>query len=149
MSVSDLYKQVVIDHNREPRNYGELADATHTARGLNALCGDDIRVYARIDDNGVIEAVHFDGDASAITMAASSIMTQMTRGLTVEQALDLYARYQQLFEPEPPSDVLLEQLGDLAALSGVRAYPSRVKSATLGWETLRAALLGEDLASTE
>lgn len=149
MSVSDLYKQVVIDHNREPRNFGALADATHTARGLNALCGDDIRVYVLIDDHGVIDVVHFDGDASAITMAASSIMTQMTPGLTVDQALDLYRKYLELFEPDPPSESLLKQLGDLAALSGVRDYPSRIKSATLGWETLRAALLGEDLASTE
>lgn len=149
MSVSDLYKQVVIDHNREPRNYGELAQATHSARGLNALCGDDIRVYVQISDEGVLEMVHFDGEASAITMAATSIMTQMTQGLTVDQTLALHSQYLQLFEPDPPSESLLEQLGDLAALSGVRDYPSRIKSATLGWETLRAALLDQELASTE
>lgn len=148
MALSDLYKSIVIEHNREPRNYGSLTDCTHQARGLNALCGDDIVVALRLRDD-TIEAVMFSGQASAITMASASLMTCRAQGRSTASFRADFADVQQLFDTEPVSQALRDRLGDVAALEGVRDYPSRIKSAVLPWYALRAALRGEPVASTE
>ena len=148
MALSDLYKSIVIDHNRDPRNYRALDAPTHDARGLNALCGDDIRVYLEVIDNCVANAT-FTGEASAITMASASLMTCRVRGLSIAEVDACFGDVETLLTSQAVSEELRERLGDLSALEGVREYPSRIKSATLPWHTLRAALRGDDIASTE
>ncbi|MDJ0654813.1 MAG: SUF system NifU family Fe-S cluster assembly protein [Xanthomonadales bacterium] len=148
MSIQDLYRAAVIDHNRDPRNFEEMADATHRSRGLNALCGDDIRVYLRVSGER-IERVSFIGQASAITMASASMMTERVASMTTAEAREMHQELKTLLTGDRVPDSARQRLGDLAALEGVRQYPSRIKSATLPWQTLVAALDGDDVASTE
>lgn len=148
MSISDLYRSAVLDHNRNPRNLREMDDATHQARGLNALCGDDIRVYLRIVDER-IEDLSFCGSAGAITMASASMMTEQLRGRSLTEALALKESLACLLRSPEVTPELGEGLGELAALEGVRRYPSRIKAALLAWEALAAALEGIAVASTE
>lgn len=148
MSIQDLYRAAVIDHNRSPRNFGELDDATHCSRGLNALCGDDIRVYLVVE-GGRIERCSFIGQASAITIASASMMTELATGMTTEAVVDMADRLDELLRCATVTDALRDRVGPLTALEGVRRYPSRIKSARLPWQTLKAALGGQEVASTE
>ncbi|MEM7708339.1 MAG: Fe-S cluster assembly sulfur transfer protein SufU [Pseudomonadota bacterium] len=147
MSLQDLYRTAVIEHNKNPRNFLELDDPSHQSRGLNALCGDDIRVYLLVDD-GRIRHASFLGQASAITMASASMMTVRIERLTVSEALQTCDQLDRLLQGEPDGD-LREQLGDLCALEGVRQYPSRIKAARLPWQAMKAALNEQAIASTE
>ena len=148
MSIQDLYRSAIIEHNKNPRNFHELDDATHQSRGLNALCGDDIRVYLRVAGDR-IDAASFIGQASAITIASASLMTQMVINTSLEQALAAADCLDQLLSATEVSDKLRERAGELTALEGVRQSPSRIKSARLPWQTLRAALDRQTVASTE
>ncbi|MDX1569759.1 MAG: SUF system NifU family Fe-S cluster assembly protein [Xanthomonadales bacterium] len=150
MSISDLYRSAVLDHNREPCNFKELEGATHEARGLNALCGDDLRVFLRIDARSerILEAA-FIGTAGAITMASASMMTEAVRDRTITEALALKEALGCLLRAPEVTPELAEGLGELSALEGVRRYPSRIRAALLAWETLAAALEGEPIATTE
>lgn len=148
MALSDLYREAVLEHNRNPRHHHELAGATHSARGFNAICGDDIRVELVIEDAVIVEAA-FTGEASAITTASASMMTERVRGLSIEQALALFADLQHLVNEAGVDPAVRQRLGELAALEGVRDYPSRVHSATLAWAALKAAVEGREVASTE
>lgn len=139
--LGELYQQLIIDHNRHPRNFGALEDATQTASGDNPLCGDRITVYLRMQDD-VIEDIRFEGSGCAISQASASLMTTAVRGRTATDALDLFHAFHAMVTgpQEPPANARL--LGKLAAFAGVRAFPARVKCANLPWHTLRAALGG-------
>ena len=144
----DLYQDVIIDHGKQPRNFRELKDATHTAEGFNPLCGDQLKIYIKLAD-GVIEDISFQGVGCAISQASASLLTQAVRGQTPEQALALFARVHGLLTEGPNAQALPAELGKLAVLSGVWEFPVRVKCATLAWHTLRCALEGDPQVSTE
>jgi nitrogen fixation NifU-like protein len=135
--LQDLYRQVILDHNRNPRNFGELADATRVVAGVNPLCGDKMTLYVKLG-GGMIEDIRFQATGCAISVASSSLMTERVKGLPVGAALQLFDKVHELLtaphDHEPPED-----LDKLAALGGVREYPSRVKCASLGWHALKSA----------
>ncbi|RMH16919.1 MAG: SUF system NifU family Fe-S cluster assembly protein [Acidobacteria bacterium] len=133
----ELYQEVILDHYRKPRNFTVLRDATGEGVGHNPLCGDRVRVWVKIGDEGVIEDVAFQGEGCAISTASASLMTEAVKGKTVDEAEDLFARFQSMLTGD---DGEHPDLGKLEALAGVREYPIRVKCATLAWHTLHAAL---------
>ncbi len=147
MSLNELYQEIILDHAKHPRNAGELEGATHCAEGYNPLCGDQVKVELRIEEGRVAEA-RFVGSGCAISTASASMMTQAIRGQTLERALEIAEEFQQSVTVEGVEPG--EDLGELAALSGVKAFPSRVKCATLVWHALQAALdRNEQPVSTE
>lgn len=146
--LTDLYREVILDHNRQPRNFGEIEDADRVIEGVNPLCGDRMTLYVKLDD-GRVGDVRFTGTGCAISVASSSLMTERVKGATVEESLTLFEQVHRMLTEQTDDDVRAE-LGKLAALSGVREYPSRVKCASLGWHALKTALTGDDEAvSTE
>lgn len=144
--LQELYQEVILDHNRRPRNFRAL-DAGRKAEGFNPLCGDRITVYLNVD-NGVITDVAFQGSGCAISKASASLMTESVKGKTVADAQALFERFQQMITA--PAETPLDTLGKLAVLAGVRQFPIRVKCASLAWHTLRAAVDARDkVVSTE
>ncbi len=141
----DLYQEVIFDHNRNPRNFHVMDQASHRAEGYNPLCGDQLTVYAQISD-GVVREVSFVGHGCAISTASASLMTEAVRGMPVDQVEALFRNiHTMLTEAHPDCD-----LGKLEVLSGVREFPSRVKCATLAWHTLHNAITqARDTAVTE
>ena len=143
----DLYQEVILDHNRRPRNFGPLPTANRRAEGHNPLCGDRVTVYLDLVD-GRLQDIAFQGSGCAISTASASLMTEALKGLTLEEARDLFKGFHDLVtlgaaEGSP-------ELGKLAVFTGVREYPMRVKCATLAWHALMAALDAQDLpVSTE
>lgn len=135
-SLDELYQSVILDHNRAPRNYHPMAEASCTAEGNNPLCGDQLRVWVRLED-GVIADVSFQGAGCAISQASASLMTQAVKGKTREQALELFNGFHGLVTGAGSDPAAL---GKLAVFRGVSQYPIRVKCASLGWHTLKAAL---------
>lgn len=131
----DLYQEVIFEHCRQPRNYGQLVNANRKAEGYNPLCGDKVKVYLHVA-NGVIVDAGFEGSGCAISTASASLMTEAVKGKTKEQALDLLNRFHGLVTGMS----IDEDLGKLAVLAGVREFPQRVKCATLAWHTMKAAL---------
>lgn len=140
MDLRELYQDVIVDHNRNPRNFHPLQGAVRIAEGYNPLCGDKLSVYARIDD-GRITDVSFVGSGCAISTASASLMTEAVKGKTVAEAEALFADMHELLTGKTAADP--GRLGKLAALAGVKDYPARVKCATLSWHTLHAALQGD------
>ncbi len=145
--LQDLYQEVLMDHNRRPRNFRKLENANRTADGFNPLCGDKIVLYLDVED-GLITDVGFQGAGCAISRASASMMTDSIRGKTVEEAEELFSGFRQLITRQPGEDVDTEALGDLEVLGGVAAFPARIKCATLSWHTLKAALNGKVEAVT-
>ncbi|HEY6698272.1 MAG: Fe-S cluster assembly sulfur transfer protein SufU [Candidatus Limnocylindria bacterium] len=139
VDLGDLYQEVIIDHGRHPRNFGELAGATHTAEGFNPLCGDQLTLYVKLAD-GHIAAIAFQGAGCAISQASASLMTTALKGKNEEEALALFGRVHAMLTEGPNGGVRPAELGKLAVLSGVWEFPMRVKCATLAWHTLRSAL---------
>jgi len=144
--IRDLYQEVVFDHNRNPRNFRVMEDATRKIDGFNPLCGDRITLYVKLN-NGVIEDVSFQGQGCAISTASASIMTEITRGLSEDQAHRLFDTFHRITTGKD-ENVRLEEVGKLAVLAGVRAYPARVKCATLAWHSLEAALSDAETSVT-
>ena len=136
MELTDLYRDVILDHNRRPRNFGPLADAQAVAEGVNPLCGDRLTLRLNLADDR-IENIRFEGQGCAISTASASLMTEAVKGKSRTEALELFNRVHRLLTDDAASG---EDLGKLAALSGVRAYPARVKCASLCWHTLASAL---------
>ncbi|MDA0811274.1 MAG: SUF system NifU family Fe-S cluster assembly protein [Verrucomicrobia bacterium] len=140
VDLSDLYQEIILGHNRRPRNEEVLEPSNYKAEGFNPLCGDRITVYARADGAGRIERVTFVGEGCAISRASASIMTTQVQGRTIseisQRISDVIAMLSQPDDPE--MDLAVE--GDLAALAGVRKFPARIKCATLSWHALRAAI---------
>ncbi|MGQ0428817.1 MAG: Fe-S cluster assembly sulfur transfer protein SufU [Gammaproteobacteria bacterium] len=145
MDVGQLYRDVIVDHNRRPRNCGRLDHATHRAEGNNPLCGDRLRLDLEVQD-GVIRELRFENAGCAISTASASLMGEAVKGRTRAEAQALFeAVHRMLTRADAPPDAAL---GKLAALSGVREFPARVKCASLPWHTLKAALTGSDLPVT-
>jgi len=149
MSVaSQLYQEVILDHNRKPRNFGKLADANRSSEGLNPLCGDHIWVYLRIS-NAMIDAIGFEGQSCAICKASASMMTHAVKGKSVTDAEVLVREFRDMTTGKLDTDAAGHHLGRLTVFAGVRDLPTRVKCAVLPWHTLHAALNEHDQASTE
>jgi nitrogen fixation protein NifU and related proteins len=147
--LKDLYQEVIIDHNRSPRNFGKLENPTQVAEGYNPLCGDKLNLYLTMEDD-LITDVRFDGSGCAISVASASLMTDSLKGKTIEEAEQLFHNFHNLImEEENPDPEQMQALGKLAALAGVKEYPARVKCATLCWHTLHSALQGDTAATTE
>lgn len=145
----DLYQQVILDHNRSPRNWGAVEGADRTALGHNPLCGDKLSVTLRLTGDRVSD-VRFQGSGCAISKSSASLMTESVKGRSVAEAEDLYRRFHDLLTGPPDVKADGEDLGKLAVFSGVREFPARVKCATLAWHTLHSALEGRgDVARTE
>jgi nitrogen fixation protein NifU and related proteins len=139
--LKDLYREVILDHNKRPRNFGELADANRVIDGVNPLCGDKLTLYLKVEGDTVRD-IKFKGSGCAISVASSSLMTERVKGATVTATLALFDKIHALLtqaDAEPPAD-----LDKLAALAGVREYPTRVKCASLAWHALKAALASAD-----
>ena len=133
----DLYQEVIMDHNKKPRNFRELPEADHLAHGNNPLCGDTLVVYVKLAGD-VIEDVSFQGSGCAISVASASLMTEMLKGKTIAAAQVIYAQFHQQMTDKSVDNAA--SLGKLEVLSGVREFPARVKCATLSWHTVHAAL---------
>ncbi|MER3428317.1 MAG: SUF system NifU family Fe-S cluster assembly protein [Pyrinomonas sp.] len=146
--LGELYQQVILDHNRKPRNFYEMERATARAEGFNPLCGDQVTVYLRLEE-GVIKEVSFVGSGCAISKAAASMMTQALKDKTRDEAERLFDQFHRMVMGELDEEREPNDLGKLKIFAGVRDYPVRVKCATLPWHTMRAALEGRDAASTE
>jgi nitrogen fixation NifU-like protein len=144
--LNDLYQEVILDHNRRPRNFHALADANHTAEGHNPLCGDRLTLYLKVQD-GVVTDVSFEGAGCAISKASASLMTDAVKGKSVAEADALFERFHRMVTTPPEQPV--EDLGKLSAFAGVREFPVRVKCASLAWHTLKAAIACERRTSTE
>jgi nitrogen fixation NifU-like protein len=134
----ELYQQVILDHNRSPRNYRPMTDATRKVEGYNPLCGDHFTVYVKLDGK-VIADVSFQGAGCAISKASASVMSSTVKGKTTEEAESLFRTFHTLVT-KGPEDADIETLGKLAAFAGVNEFPARVKCAILPWHALRAAL---------
>jgi nitrogen fixation NifU-like protein len=144
--LSDLYQEVILDHNRRPRNFRVLENATHQAEGHNPLCGDKVELFLMVD-GGVITDVGFQGSGCAISRASASLMTDCLKGCPVADACALFDRFHKMVTA--PTDVAVEDLGKLSVLAGVREFPVRVKCASLAWHTLKAALNRAQKVTTE
>ena len=144
----ELYQQVILEHNKKPRNFGSLEPCSHRAHGINPLCGDDIDVTLVIED-GKIADIKFKGSGCAISQASSSLMTVNVKGKSVAEAETLVAQFREMIrgDLDPSRDENI--LGRLTLFQGVKDIPSRVKCAVLPWATLSSAIKGEDTASTE
>jgi nitrogen fixation NifU-like protein len=147
MDLKDLYHEIIVDHNRRPRNFRRLENANRMSEGYNPLCGDKLKLYLLVE-NGIIEDLSFEGSGCAISTASASLLTETLKGKPVDDAEALFSNMHNLLTGKG-EDVDTDALGKLAALEGVKDYPSRVKCATLCWHTLQAALKGEELATTE
>jgi nitrogen fixation protein NifU and related proteins len=144
--LNDLYQEVILDHNRRPRNFHAIADATHRAEGYNPLCGDRLTLYMKVDGD-VIADLAFEGAGCAISKASASMMTDALKGRSVGEARALFDRVHRMVTTPPEATV--EDLGKLSVLAGVREFPVRIKCASLAWHTFRAALEHEQRTSTE
>jgi nitrogen fixation protein NifU and related proteins len=145
MELDDLYRDVILDHNRRPRNFGPLEAADASADGVNPLCGDRLTLRLKLAADK-IEEIRFEGQGCAISTASASLMTEAVKGKTRAEALGLFERIHRLLTED---DAEPDGLGKLAALSGVREYPARVKCASLCWHTLASALKSHDAPSPQ
>ncbi|KGP63222.1 nitrogen fixation protein NifU [Legionella norrlandica] len=147
MELRELYQEIIIDHNRNPRNHHVMEDATTQAKGFNPLCGDKLTVYIKVQNN-LIHDLSFVGCGCAISQASASLMTDALKGKSVEDAHELFHRVHRMLTQD--TDDYLTSMDKLTVLAGVKAFPARVKCATLAWHTLEAALNKEtDIVKTE
>ena len=145
--LDDLYQEVILDHNKSPRNFRLMADANRKAEGYNPLCGDHVTVFLRLQD-GVIQDISFQGSGCAISKASASMMTAELKGKSEAAAHALFDKVHQMLTSETNGDAVSEKVGKLAILSGVCKFPARVKCASLAWHTVKAALKGETRPAT-
>jgi nitrogen fixation protein NifU and related proteins len=146
--LSELYQQVILDHNKKPRNFRKLETASHYAEGYNPLCGDQLTIYLNLEDDRVTD-VGFEGSGCAISKASASMMTQAVKGKSKEQAETLFKEFHSMVTGELDEENEENTLGNLKIFAGVREFPVRVKCATLPWHTMHAALNKQDQTSTE
>ena len=140
----DLYQQVIVDHNKSPRNFGKLEFFNHEADGYNPLCGDRLHVYLNVNDEGLIEDVSFEGEGCAISVASASLMTDTLKGRPVSEFQQKFEGFQHMVTADLDETPDEEALGKLAVLSGVREFPSRIKCASLCWHTMKSAIENAD-----
>ncbi len=146
--LSELYQQVILDHNKKPRNFHKLETANRTAEGYNPLCGDQLTVYLRLEDE-VVKDVSFEGSGCAISKASASMMTQSVKGKNKQEAETLFDEFHRMVTGNLDEEAAPNHLGRLKIFAGVRDFPARVKCASLSWHTLHAALNNQGGASTE
>jgi nitrogen fixation NifU-like protein len=144
----DLYQATILGHNKKPRNFRVIEDASHEADGHNPLCGDQLTLYVRVGDDR-IEDVAFQGTGCAISRASASLMTEHVKGRPIADVDADFERFHDLVTSSPSEEANTDGLGKLAVFAGVREYPMRVKCATLAWHALKAALEGGETAKTE
>jgi len=144
--LSDLYQEVILDHNKRPRNFRTIENASHQAEGYNPLCGDRLSVFLQVDGDRVTD-VAFLGAGCAISKASASLMTDSVKGRAVADVRAMFERFHRMVTTPPEQEV--EDLGKLSVLAGVRQFPVRVKCASLAWHTLKAALDRAPAATTE
>jgi len=146
---TELYQQVILEHNKKPRNFKELENSTHKAEGYNPLCGDHLFVYLKCDQDNIIEDVSFKGDGCAISKASASMMTTSLKGKSVSEANSLFEEFHRLIIGKLNPDEDQNSLGKLAIFSGIWHFPARVKCASLCWHTMKGALEDKQSISTE
>jgi nitrogen fixation NifU-like protein len=146
--LNELYQEVILEHNKNPRNFREIENADRTADGNNPLCGDALRVYLQME-NDQIKDIAFKGSGCAISKASASMMTQAVKGKTREEAERLFDEFHRMVTGELDAEAEETHLGRLKIFAGVLEFPARVKCASLSWHTLHAALNNEDEVSTE
>jgi len=146
--LSELYQQVILDHNKKPRNFHKLETANRTAEGYNPLCGDQLNIYLQVEDDQVKD-VSFEGSGCAISKASASMMTQAVKGKSKQEAELLFDEFHRMVTGRLNEENEPNQLGRLTIFAGVRDFPVRVKCATLAWHTLHAALNNLQTISTE
>ena len=139
--IRELYQEMILDHNKSPRNFREMSDATQQVNGFNPLCGDKLVVYLKVKD-GAVEDVSFQGTGCAISQASASMMTETVKGKSESEAKKLFEGFHAMLSGKSEADP--EALGKLVVFHGVNEYPARVKCATLAWHTLKTALDGKD-----
>ena len=139
-SLNDLYKEVIIDHTKAPRNFGKLEPCSHNAEGFNPLCGDQLHVYLQIDTNNIIEDVKFEGQGCSISTASASLMTQILKGKSLDEFNVLFTAFHDMATADMDDEPVEDVLGKLAVLAGVKEFPSRIKCATLCWHTVKSAI---------
>ncbi len=145
----ELYQQTILEHNRHPRNFRKMDDATYFAEGYNPLCGDHLWVYVKLNDQSQIQEASFEGSGCAISKASASMMTTALKGKTIEEANVLFQEFHDLVQGKLDPQKQTNHLDKLAVFSGIWQYPSRVKCASLGWHTMHAALEKRPSVSTE
>lgn len=152
--IQDLYRDLILDHARTPRHFGRLDDATHTAQGINPLCGDKLALYLRVDEAGTIAASTFEGSGCAISVASASLLTETVTGMPIDQAEAIFRSITGRLTAAPGNSnteyegALRQPADKLRALDGVREFPSRVKCATLAWHALHSALSSDAVPAT-
>jgi len=146
--LSELYQQVILDHNKKPRNFHKLENANRTAEGFNPLCGDQLHVYIELE-NDQLKDIGFEGSGCAIWKASASMMTQALKGKSKEEAEILFDEFHRMVTGKLDQETEENHLGRLKIFAGVRDFPVRVKCATLSWHTMKAALEGQQSATTE
>jgi len=145
----ELYQEVILDHNKHPRNFKKLEQHSHHANGHNPLCGDKLELFLVISE-GVIQDISFVGSGCAISTSSASLMTQFLKGKSVEETRHLFEHFHDLVTGKPLEDSALDELGKLAVFAGVQEFPARVKCASLSWHTLMNALdSNTETAATE
>ena len=146
---NELYQQVILEHNRKPRNFHKMENTTHSCHGYNPLCGDDYEIYLNVDDQNIIQDVSFTGTGCAISKASTSLMTGFLKGKSAVDAKVVFEEFHKMvlgeFDPEKENN----HLGKLKLFKGVREFPSRIKCASLSWHTMVGALEKNSVVSTE
>ncbi len=137
--ISELYQEIILDHNKNPQNFHKMEDPTCMQEGFNPLCGDHLYLYVKLD-NGIIRDISFEGSGCAISKSSASLMTSILKGKTVTEADSMFEKFHKLVTASMDEPQELETLGKLAVFAGVREFPVRVKCASLAWHTLHAAL---------
>jgi nitrogen fixation protein NifU and related proteins len=145
----ELYQQVILDHNKSPRNFRKMEGSNHDAEGYNPLCGDKIHIYLLLED-GKIKDISFQGSGCAISKASASLMSTILKGKSIEEAEQFFDRFHDLITGRLGEDPLIEDLGKMAVFAGVKEFPARVKCASLAWHTMLSALREEqEIVNTE
>lgn len=146
----ELYQETILDHNKKPRNFGVLSSANRQAEGYNPLCGDQLKVYVQVDEQGGVRDISFEGSGCAISRASASLMTEAVKDRPRDEVDRTFNAFHELVTAVPSEDFDTSSLQKLAVFSGVREFPIRVKCATLAWHTLKAALENQgEVAVTE
>ena len=145
----ELYQEVILDHGKHPRNFKAIEDATFEAHGHNPLCGDQLTIYIKLSDDGLLQDVAFTGQGCAISMASASMLTELAIGKSESRMNEIFTAFHEMCTGSGKSSELEAELEKLQVLSGVREFPTRVKCATLSWHTLIAALSGDIEVTTE
>ncbi|MBA4251800.1 MAG: SUF system NifU family Fe-S cluster assembly protein [Chlorobiaceae bacterium] len=148
LDLRELYQQVILDHNKNPRNFKILTNYNHFAEGYNPLCGDKIDIYVLIESN-IIKDVSFVGNGCAISKSSASLMTTILKGKTEEEAKQIFENFHVMITGKLNEEKSLEELGKLAVFQGVKEFPARVKCASLAWHTFNAAVKNEKTVTTE